>query len=30
MLLFLKNTENTKKYFSFLLALLPVSFIVET
>ena len=27
MLLFLKNTENTKKYFSFLLALLPVSFI---
>ena len=27
MLLFLKNTENTKNYFSFLLALLPVSFI---
>tara|TARA_Y100000591_G_scaffold319949_1_gene332669 strand:+ start:554 stop:1867 length:1314 start_codon:yes stop_codon:yes gene_type:complete len=27
MLLFLKNTENTKKYFSSLLALLPVSFI---
>ena len=27
MLLFLKNTENTKRYFSFLLALLPVSFI---
>ena len=27
MLLFLKNIENTKKYFSFLLALLPVSFI---
>ncbi len=27
MLLFLKNTENIKKYFSFLLALLPVSFI---
>lgn len=27
MLLFLKNTENTKNYFSFLLALLPISFI---
>ena len=27
MLLFLKNNENTKKYFSFLLALLPVIFI---
>ena len=27
MLLFLKNTENTKNYFSFLLALLPISFV---
>tara|TARA_B100001057_G_scaffold339418_1_gene340223 strand:+ start:120 stop:1433 length:1314 start_codon:yes stop_codon:yes gene_type:complete len=27
MLLFLKNSENTKNYFSFLLALLPISFI---